>query len=94
MGLGREAKSLFIYRDINRNKKEWSKGPDLPIKVSSSDCVALPSHLKFSCLSIGGATHNIDKSKNIYGLDHTFKTWTLVGYLKEARSDHIVLPIQ
>ena len=80
---------------FNINKKEWTRGPDFPIKVLSSACVALPSHMKFSCLSIGGFTHSeLDMTKNIYGLDHAFKAWTLVGYLKEARSDHVVLSIQ
>ena len=79
---------------FNINKKEWSRGSDLPIRFPSSACVARPSNMKFSCLSIGGSTYRSNMSKNIYGLDHAFKTRTFVGYLKEERTDHVVLPIQ
>ena len=76
-------------------ENRWSRGPNLPIGVSSASCVALPNHTSYSCLLIGGWSKSeegkeFDLSDSIYALDKDLKTWALVGHLKEARYGHTI----
>ena len=86
--------STELFR-IKENR--WTRGPNLPIQVNFTSCIALPNHTSYSCLLIGGWSkeekeYNI--SDSIYALDKELKSWALVGHLKEARYGHSITLIQ
>ena len=84
---------------FDAKENQWSRGPDLPIKVKEAACVTTPSNMKYSCLVIGGISkewfgYKEYISRSIFGLDQELKSWTHVGFLKRARYGHIILPIE
>ena len=81
--------------------QNWVQGPDLPVRVKSAACVALPSTSNFACVVIGGSSEesaglfgiNALISSNVYGLDKNLSGWTFLDKISTSRAFHIALPI-
>ena len=71
---------------------KWIQGPELPLGIRLSSCVALPQTSAFACVLIGGVTEGKMISSNVYGLKRSLKEWTLLGKIRKGRWGHIALP--
>ena len=74
-----------------RNLK-WIQGPELPLGIKGSSCVALPPTHNNTCVLVGGWTKEDKYSSNVYGLNRSSKEWTLLGKIRTGRYGHIALP--
>ena len=86
-----ETTELLDFRD-----KKWVEGPDLPLGIRDSACVALPPTSYFACIVVGGEiSEGITNkySSNVYGLNKSLDEWTLLGKITRGRSRHIALPL-
>ena len=78
--------------------QKWVQGPNLPVGIRSSACVALPPASNFACVIIGGYTIEATSSNevtcpNVYGLDKNLMKWTFLGEIRTSRTRHIALPV-
>ena len=71
---------------------KWIQGPELPLGIQDSSCVALPPTHNFDCVLVGGWTEEDANSSNVYGLSRLSKEWTLLGKIRTGRRGHIALP--
>ena len=72
---------------------KWTQGPELPLGISETSCVALPPTHNFACVLIGGKTEEEEYSSNVYGLNRSLKEWTLLGEIRTGRCGHVALPL-
>ena len=72
---------------------KWIQGPELPLGIIETSCVALPPPHNFACVLVGGKTKEEDYSSNVYGLNRSLKEWTLQGKIRTGRCNHIALPL-
>ena len=73
--------------------KKWVQGPNLPVGIRNSACLALPPTSKFFCVLIGGYTKENSYTSNAYGLNRSSNEWTLLGKIRRGRYNHIALPL-
>ena len=73
-------------------KLKWIQGPELPLRISGTSCVALPPTHNFACVLVGGKTKG-QYSSNVYGLKRSLKEWTLLGEIRTGRCGHVALPL-
>ena len=78
--------------------QKWVQGPNLPVGIRNSACVALPPTSNFACVIVGGYTNDVSQSNevtypNVYGLEKNLMKWTLLGEIRTSRTCHIALPV-
>ena len=78
---------------MDLKKLKWTQGPELPLGISETSCVALPPTHNFACVLIGGKTEEEEYSSNVYGLNRSLKEWTLLGEIRTGRCGHVALPL-
>ena len=72
---------------------KWIQGPELPLGIMSSSCVALPPTNNFACVLLCEKMEGDIYSSYVYGLDRSLNEWTLLGKLRTARRSYIALPL-
>ena len=77
---------------LNMKSLKWIEGPELPLGIKNSSCVALPPTNNFACVLVGGLTED-QYSSDVYGLDRSLSEWTLLGKIRTARGRHLALPL-
>ena len=91
----------WTYKEQNSKSTEilhiadqkWVQGPNLPVGMRSSACVALPPTSNFSCVIIGNSSGEESFSSGVYGFDKSLSEWTPLGKIRKGRYNHIALPI-
>ena len=78
---------------MDLKKLKWFQGPELPLGIFETSCVALPPTHNFACVLVGGKTKEEEYSSNVYGLNRSLKEWTLLGKIRTGRCNHIALPL-
>ena len=78
--------------------QKWVQGPNLPVGIRNSACVALPPTSNFACVIVGGYTIEANQSNevtypNVYGLEKNIIKLTFLGEIKTSRTFHIALPV-
>lgn len=67
--------------------KKWIEGPRLPIGIKSTALVSLPPTLNYACVAVGGSNFDAATGKydatNVYGLNRSLTTWTVLGQLEK-----------
>ena len=78
---------------LHLKDKKWVLGPELPLEIKYSSCVALPPTSNFACVIIGGWTKEECYSSKVYGLNESLTEWLLLGNIRTRRRSHIALPL-
>ena len=80
---------------LDLDNRKWVQGPELPLGLHNSACVALPRTSNFACVVIGGVdwmcTGNKEDKDNdkisdvVYGLNKKLTEWTFLGKMNGRR---------
>ena len=95
---GPDEKVLRTSEILDLENREWVQGPELPLGLENSACIAIPPTYDFACVVVGGWSEEETEegqihSSNICGLKKSLSEWKVLGKIKRGRSNHITLPL-